>query len=126
MYGEFGDWEQEQDVVDHPVPVSAHGVANVVGLAVGDGNTCVLLDGGAVQCFGGNQYGEVGDGTTEVRVRPRAVPGMTDVVQIAGYENVMCARKRDGSVWCWGRGDFGGVGDGAPNERTEPYPVSFE
>ena len=124
IYGEFGDWDKEQDYVDRLVPVSARGIKDVIGLAIGDGDTCVLVDGGAVQCLGGNQYGEVGDGTTEVRVKPRAV--MTDAVEIGAHDNTMCARKRDGSVWCWGRGDFGATGDGMPNERAAPYPVPFD
>jgi alpha-tubulin suppressor-like RCC1 family protein len=126
MYGELGDWDREQESVDHPTPIASRGVTDVIGLAVGDGSTCVLVEGGRVMCFGGNQWGEMGDGTTEVRARPQAVRGMSDVVEIGAHGNVMCARKRDGSVWCWGRGDFGGVGDGAPNERTEPHPVAFD
>jgi alpha-tubulin suppressor-like RCC1 family protein len=45
-------------------PVSVVGLAgNVIALAPGGGHNCALLEGGGVQCWGGNGYGDTGNGT---------------------------------------------------------------
>lgn len=65
-------------------------------------HTCALADDGKVWCWGDNQYGELGDGTTNnsgypvwVRLPRRAVDVST------GYSH-SCAVLDDGTAYCWG------------------------
>lgn len=55
-----------------PVVGLASGVASV---AAGFDNTCALLQTGALRCWGLNQFGEHGDGTTTRHLSPVAVSG---------------------------------------------------
>lgn len=49
------------------------GVTGVVDISVGNYHSCALLDSGAVRCWGRNEFGQVGDGTTTDRNLPVAV-----------------------------------------------------
>jgi alpha-tubulin suppressor-like RCC1 family protein len=64
------------------------------------------------RCWGRNDQGELGDGTTTTRTRPTPVIALTDVAQIAIGRSHACALRRDGSVMCWGGNGSGMLGDG--------------
>ena len=53
---------------------------DVVEIAAGSGHTCARLTTGRVQCWGANDDGQLGDGTTEVREAPVAVLRMEGYV----------------------------------------------
>jgi len=46
------------------VPVSVDGISNAAAIAAGCNNTCAVLSDGTVQCWGDNDNGELGNGTT--------------------------------------------------------------
>lgn len=47
--------------------------SGAIALALGDQHSCVALAGGSVQCWGGNTWGELGDGTALLRPVPQYV-----------------------------------------------------
>ncbi|MCC7440627.1 MAG: hypothetical protein IT285_03275 [Bdellovibrionales bacterium] len=71
-------------------------------ISAGEAHACVLLDSGEVRCWGGNAYGELGDGTHKNRNIPAPVQGI--VGSVAGlsvqlkHGCVITATKR---VFCW-------------------------
>lgn len=78
---------------------SCVGVAQV---AVGGRFTCALLTDTTVWCWGGNDEGQLGDGTTTARSTPAPVAGLRGAAGIAtGYLNA-CAWMLDGTARCWG------------------------
>ncbi|HEY5159514.1 MAG TPA: hypothetical protein VII83_00445 [Gaiellaceae bacterium] len=88
-------------------PVQVEKGAAIVGVSAGFVNTCALISGGSIDCWGYNRDGQVGDGTVN-RVRPYASPspsrvvGITKAVSIsAGYFHT-CALIAGGTVECWG------------------------
>jgi alpha-tubulin suppressor-like RCC1 family protein len=93
-----------------------------IDVAVGH-HVCVLLSDSRVACFGSNDYGPLGDGTTDSRPQPKVVDGVTDVAQVEAGTDHTCVRKKDGTVVCWGRGDLGQLGDGSGTNRTRPGPA---
>jgi alpha-tubulin suppressor-like RCC1 family protein len=77
------------------------GLADAVEVAAGDQHTCARLASGAVRCWGSNQSGQLGDGTTTDRPAPVAVQGITDAVEIAAGGHHTCARGSDRQDRCW-------------------------
>ena len=56
-------------------PTDVVDLVDAAGLTA-SGHSCVLRRDGSVVCWGGNTYGQIGDGTTTDRSAPRAVRGL--------------------------------------------------
>jgi serine/threonine-protein kinase len=67
------------------------------------------IKGRALLCWGDNDYGAVGDGTTTDRTVPTAVTGISDVssVSVAFGQARVCAVSK-GDLYCWGQDLAGG------------------
>jgi alpha-tubulin suppressor-like RCC1 family protein len=74
---------------------------------------CAVVAGGRVRCWGSNQLGQLGDGTTNTHGQPVDVAGLQGVVDVALTAFSTCARMRDGSVQCWGSHQVGELALGA-------------
>ncbi len=83
-----------------------------ISIAAGSGHACVLRESGKVACWGRNDQGQLGDGTTEDRSSAVAVQGLADVVELALGRDHTCARRSDGAVLCWGSNARGQLGIG--------------
>jgi alpha-tubulin suppressor-like RCC1 family protein len=124
--GQLGDGT----TTSSPTPVDVVGLgAGVRSVAVGYAHTCVVTTGGAVKCWGANESGQLGDGSTTDRLAPVDVQGLaSDVVMItAGGDysgGQTCALKTNGSVVCWGNNRSGQLGDGTTTSRSTPAAVT--
>ncbi len=95
-----------------------------VAVAASHDHTCARFVDGSVRCWGANNFGQLGDGTTTQRTRPTAVTGSGSAVGlVAGYSHT-CARLADGSIRCWGANSHGQLGDGTTTQRNSPVAVS--
>lgn len=123
-YGELGDGNTNTQSY---APVQAKNVTGAIALALGgDGgdwdHTCALLQSTAVVCWGSNDFGQLGDGTTTPRTSP-VTPIASGAVAIAAGEAHTCALMSDGSVKCWGYNNYGQLGDGTTNDSHVPITV---
>ena len=70
-------------------------------IRAGGDHACAVTQSGGVKCWGGNFYGELGDGTTSSRDRPQDLPGFTQGVKaVASGTSHTCLLTMGGSVKC--------------------------
>ena len=87
--------------------VSEHLVGNP-----GSEHSCTVLASGLTQCWGLNNNGQLGDGTTQTRTQPAGVTTPEDLRWIAGGNSHSCALTQDGRILCVGANTFGQLGSG--------------
>lgn len=94
-------------------------------VAAGPEHACAILSDGSLWCWGANDDGELGNGTTTAASLPLPVAGLGyGVTGVATSQFHTCAVKNDGSVWCWGGDYVGQLGNGTTNGSTVPIQVT--
>ena len=127
-FGQLGDGTTTDR--NAPTQISSLGTdRTAVAITAGDFHTCAILDDGSVSCWGSNNYGQIGDGTTTDRNTPTPTSSLgtdrTAVAITAGGLHT-CAILDDGSVSCWGSNWDGQLGDGTTTDRTTPTAIEIE
>ncbi len=89
----------------------------------GNNFSCGLTLEGGIKCWGQNDFGQLGDGTTTNRTTPVSVP-IEGVHSVSAGREHACALKDDGTVWCWGRGAEGELGNGGTANSGVPVQVT--
>ncbi|MBN1439623.1 MAG: hypothetical protein JW929_09460 [Anaerolineales bacterium] len=100
-------------------------VSRALAVSVNSTFTCALMSCGAVNCWGDNTYGGLGDGTVHDSALPVAVQGLRgDIAAIAVGSAHACALRTDGAMQCWGKNTSGQLGGGfVSNGSNTPVDV---
>ena len=139
-YGQAGNHPQNgpcENIMAQPphvctvVPTQVQGLpAGAESVTAGTYHTCAIVNG-AAYCWGDDDFGQLGDGTTTTTYQPVQVKNLTNVTAISagaypdpnGYDET-CA-VANGDVYCWGSNAYGQLGDGTTTDSSVPVKVQF-
>lgn len=109
------------DGVPHPLPLLVD-ISVLVDLTAGADHTCGLAQDGAAYCWGLNDEGQLGNGsTTDSPTATGVIGDLRFGMLSAGYRHT-CGVTKDGSAtYCWGQNDQAQLGDGSTS--GSPVPV---
>ncbi|GGB81795.1 RCC1 domain-containing protein [Deinococcus soli (ex Cha et al. 2016)] len=122
-----------------PVKVALPSGVKLSSLSVSDQNACGLTSEGRAYCWGDNNGGQLGNGSSI----PSSSSGVSTPVEVlapaggpvrfssisAGYSVSLgastCAITIDGAAYCWGSNYHGQLGNGTTTEATRPTAVTM-
>ena len=96
---------------------------NIVSVHAGNNHSVILKGDGTVWTSGGNEFGQLGDGTNISKTAPVQVD-ITGVIAVAAGGEHCVALKADGTVWTWGQNWVGQLGDATNTNRNKPVQVA--
>ena len=116
-------WMQVRDAT------TSQPLTDATAIGTGAEHACAIRAGGALWCWGGNAFGQIGnnmivDSPAAVRVLKEAdnTP-LVDIVEVGGGLDFTCARNSGGTVFCWGRNQANQVGDNTVTQRNRAVEV---
>ena len=124
-FGQLGDGTTMEALT--PVVVAAPSGVTFTAVSAGAVHTCGVTTAKFAYCWGLNESGELGDGTTTRRSTPTLVevpPGVglsLDSVSAGGNHTCGVAA---GAAYCWGNNDAGQLGDGTMMGHLNPEGVT--
>lgn len=120
LYGELGDGTQ----VPKSRPVAVSGGILFANISAGNFYTCgvALSPQGAVYCWGQNNNGQLGDGSTAMRLTPTLARTGPSFVSVSAGAAITCGLATTGIAYCWGTASF--LGNGTTSGSTTPTAVA--
>jgi alpha-tubulin suppressor-like RCC1 family protein len=115
-------YEPEQVIAD----AAEHAVLDdATDLCVGERHGCARRKGGTAVCWGENNSGQLGDGTSRSTTQSRyvQVPGLDDVSKIVCGGAHTCVLRQHGEVACWGDNRYGELGTGDASRDMSLVPA---
>jgi alpha-tubulin suppressor-like RCC1 family protein len=90
-------------------PAASKCIATV---SLGTKHSCVVKTDGTLWCWGDNDKGQLGDGTTLAKTTPTRInfPANVKIATVSAADLHTCAIDTDGGVWCWGDNGVGQLG----------------
>ena len=115
--GQLGDGT----TTDRSLPVAVLGGMQFKALAGGgDAHTCATNAAGFVYCWGANDVGQLGNGSTTQSSVPQPVNAGQTLTNVALGDRHSCGISPDSISRCWGANEDGQIGDGTTGTRTSP------
>src|SRR5215203_1368498 len=110
--------QAEEDDTTIPEDTSSQDATTAVSSATPEPETFITLS-----AWGGNHFGELGNGTTTDSSTPVQVSDLAGVRNAAGGNKHSLALKDEGTVWAWGWNHVGQLGNGTYTDSSTPVQV---
>lgn len=117
--GQLGD----NSTLNRYTPVDTHGTwpGGISQIAAGCNHSIAVTGADdTLRTWGQNTSGQLGDGTTDYRITPVAVPGLKGVRLVAGGREHTMVLLSDNTVRSWGGNSSGQLGNGTTTESSTP------
>jgi alpha-tubulin suppressor-like RCC1 family protein len=108
-----------------PTAPRPDGASAAASASAGDFHSCAVTAEQRAFCWGRNDRGQLGDGSTLQRTLPAPVAGglrFASVSAQGGFHS--CALTPAGKAYCWGDNEHGQLGDGTAVSRSAPVEVA--
>lgn len=106
------------------VPILVSGGVGFSSLYPGGRHTCGLTGAGVAYCWGGNNNGQLGDGSYTNSAVPLPVRGGLTFTALTGGFSHVCGLTPAGKAYCWGSNGVGELGDGSNTGSALPVAVN--
>lgn len=91
-------------------------------VSAGGNHSMILKSDGSLWATGNNNFGQLGDGTTTVKLIPVQVMSVVASVSAGQYQSMILLA--DGGLWATGFNNYGQLGDGTIIDRYTPVAVT--
>lgn len=107
-------------------PREVRGRLSFRSIATGVFQTCGIATNRKAYCWGRNGAGQLGDGTTTMRVEPVAVSTNQRFNELTVGNNHACGVSTDDEIYCWGNGAAGKLGTRSSDNELTPNEVVLD
>ena len=125
--GELGDGTTDPS----STPVTVPGLSGVTSVVAASENAttglgyCAVANAGNVYCWGANDRGQIGNGSTTDATSPVQVSGVANATSLLTSHGTTCAvADPSAGLWCWGADDHGQVGNADTTDVTSAVQVT--
>jgi DNA-binding CsgD family transcriptional regulator len=92
-------------------------------ISAGNGHACAITSVASLKCWGHNERGQLGDGTTSNSSPPVTVDLGLSVIDVVAGNFYTCAVTIDGAVSCWGFDNYSGLLGPGVTQSSNPVKV---
>ena len=124
--GELGDGTTNPS----STPVTVAGLSGVTSVVAASESAttglgyCAVANAGNVYCWGANDHGQIGNGSTTDATSPVQVSGVANATSLVTSHGTTCAVADPSSaLWCWGADNHGQVGNADTADVTNAVQV---
>lgn len=104
-------------------PIQVGTLTNWQNIACGNNHVLAINTGKALYSWGGDTYGETGQGSTGNKSTPTQVGTLNNWKELAAGSRMSAAIKTDGTLWTWGYNPYGQLGHGGTINKSSPTQV---
>ncbi|MEQ8423691.1 MAG: hypothetical protein RIA63_03210 [Cyclobacteriaceae bacterium] len=106
-------------------PREVKGSISFTSITTGVFQTCGIATDGKAYCWGRNGSGQLGDGTTTMRVEPATISANLNFKSITIGNDHACGVSSNDEVYCWGDGNAGKLGTRSSDNKLIPTEVKL-